>query len=189
MCVFVSRPMKIALFFGKNGDPQNGLLISLGKETHSETKSWKSSRILRLNPSFSFFFLFSPFSPFSFFHFFHFFHFFIFSFFLIFFIFFLFVIFPFFHFFFYLFFVFFLSFFLFFFRHLQLLLLLFGTPLNACVCTLRITRTCKLTANSKHADLETWACATPTINPPRSWDEYDRQHHHADCTASFCNQH
>ena len=25
---------------------QNGLLIFLGKETHSETKSWKSSRIL-----------------------------------------------------------------------------------------------------------------------------------------------
>ena len=35
MCVFVSRPMKIVTFLLKNGDPQNGLLIFLGKETHS----------------------------------------------------------------------------------------------------------------------------------------------------------
>ena len=42
MCVFVSRPMKIATFLGKTITPQNGLLIFLGKETHSETKSWKS---------------------------------------------------------------------------------------------------------------------------------------------------
>ena len=40
-----------------------------------------------------------------------------------------------------------------------LLLLLFGTPLNACACTLRITRACKPAANSTHRDLETWACA------------------------------
>ena len=30
---------------------QNGLLIFLGKETHSETQSWKSSRILRVKPN------------------------------------------------------------------------------------------------------------------------------------------
>ena len=46
MCVFVSRPMKIVTFLRKNADPQNGLLIFLWKETHSETNSWKSSRIL-----------------------------------------------------------------------------------------------------------------------------------------------
>ena len=76
---------------------QNGLLIFLWKETHSETKSWKSSRILtksynnngkpwkssrilRVNPIFSFFFLFSSFFSIfcfsSFFHFFHFYNFF-----------------------------------------------------------------------------------------------------------------
>ena len=38
MCVFVSRPMKLSLFFGKTITPQNGLLIFLWKETHSETK-------------------------------------------------------------------------------------------------------------------------------------------------------
>ena len=98
--------------------PQNGVLIFLGKETHSETKSWKSSRILTkkvttttVNPgnrrgfcvsiqisSFfflfsSFFFIFSFFS--SFFHFFICFQFFLF---LIFFMFFIFFIFSFFHF-------------------------------------------------------------------------------------------
>ena len=46
MCVFVSRPMKIVTFLRKNDYPQNGLLIFLGKETHSEKKSWKSSKIL-----------------------------------------------------------------------------------------------------------------------------------------------
>ena len=46
MCVFVSRPMKIVTFLLKKITPQNGLLIFIGKETHSETKSWKSSRIL-----------------------------------------------------------------------------------------------------------------------------------------------
>ena len=45
MCVFVSRPMKIVTFLRKKVTPQNGLLIFLCKETHSETKSWKSSRI------------------------------------------------------------------------------------------------------------------------------------------------
>ena len=45
MCDFVSRPMKIDTFLRKNDYTQNGLLIFLGKETHSETKSWKSSMI------------------------------------------------------------------------------------------------------------------------------------------------
>ena len=45
MCVFVSRPMKIVTFLRKNVTPQNGLLIFLWKETQSETKSWKSSKI------------------------------------------------------------------------------------------------------------------------------------------------
>ena len=35
----------MSLFFGKTLTPQNGLLILLWKETHSETQSWKSSRI------------------------------------------------------------------------------------------------------------------------------------------------
>ena len=77
--------------------PQNGLLIFLGKETHSETKSWKSSRILtnknyndngkpwkssrilRVNPNFliflSLFNIFLHFSHFFIFHFFILFHF------------------------------------------------------------------------------------------------------------------
>ena len=84
--------------------PQNGLFIFLKKETHSETKSWKSSRILtkksynnnlkpwkslrilRVNPFFHFSFFFHHFSMFfvffsfcSFFSFFSFFHFIIFS--------------------------------------------------------------------------------------------------------------
>ena len=62
MFVFVSRPMNIVTFLRKTITPQNGLLIFLGKETHSEThmeivdnfdeksynnngKPWKSSRI------------------------------------------------------------------------------------------------------------------------------------------------
>ena len=45
MC-FVSRPMKIITFLRKNGDIPNELLIFCWKETHSETKSWKSSKIL-----------------------------------------------------------------------------------------------------------------------------------------------
>ena len=74
---------------------QNGLLIFLGKETHSETKSWKStrifdeksyinngkpwksSRIFRVKPNVLIFFIFHLFSPFFFvflniFHFLHF---------------------------------------------------------------------------------------------------------------------
>ena len=46
MCIFVSRPMKSVTFLRKTVTTQNGLLIFLWKETHSETKSWKSSRIL-----------------------------------------------------------------------------------------------------------------------------------------------
>ena len=86
MCVFVSRPMEIVTFLRKTLTPQNGLLIFLGKETHSETKSWKSSRIfneksynnigkpwkssriLRVKPNFFIFSLFIIFSFSSFFH-------------------------------------------------------------------------------------------------------------------------
>ena len=89
MCIFVSRPMKIVTFLRKNDYSQNGLLIFLGKETHSETKSWKSSRILTnkvttttVNPAnrllFSFFhffiffiFSFCPIFQFSYFFIFH----------------------------------------------------------------------------------------------------------------------
>ena len=46
MCVYVSRPMNIVTFLRKTITTQNGLLIFLWKETHSETKSLKSSRIL-----------------------------------------------------------------------------------------------------------------------------------------------
>ena len=46
MRVFVSRPMKIVTFLRKTLTTKNGLFIFLGKETHSETKSWKSSKIL-----------------------------------------------------------------------------------------------------------------------------------------------
>ena len=46
------------------------------------------------------------------------------------------------------------------------LLLLYGTPLNACVCTLRITRARKLVADSTRADLETWACAHQNSTDP-----------------------
>ena len=99
---------KLSLFLRKTITPQNGLLIFLWKETHSETKSWKSSKILTKKVTtttvnhgnrrgfsvwilcfhFSFFFhhffifLFSFifFHFFSFFHFFNFFHFLSFSF-------------------------------------------------------------------------------------------------------------
>ena len=57
----------------KSDTPQNWLLIFLWKETHSETRSWKSLRILRVSPNF-FIFCFVR-------HFFFFFHCFIFSFF------------------------------------------------------------------------------------------------------------
>ena len=71
--VFVLRPMNIVTFLRKN-DYSQRLLIFLWKETHSETKSWKSSRILRVNPCFfiflSFFiiFLHFPSCSFMFFH-------------------------------------------------------------------------------------------------------------------------
>ena len=46
-CVFLFHVQwKLSLFFGKTITPQNGLLIFLWKDTHSETKSSKSSRIL-----------------------------------------------------------------------------------------------------------------------------------------------
>ena len=45
MCVFVSRPMNIVTFLREDDYTQNGLLIFIGKKTHSETQSWKSSRI------------------------------------------------------------------------------------------------------------------------------------------------
>ena len=96
--------MKIVTFLRKTITSQNGLLIFLWKETHSETKSWKSSRILTKKVTtttvnleivedfacesnffhFLFFHHFSPFFRFfhffifSFFPFFHFFHFFVF---------------------------------------------------------------------------------------------------------------
>ena len=130
----------MSLFFRKTVTTQNGLLIFLGKETHSETnhgnrqgfrrksynnngKPWKSSRILRVNPMFFiflsffffslFFFIFS-FFPFSFFHFFSIFFLF-FQFFFLFFHFFHFFIFSFFSHFFFIYFIFSFSFFHFFF--------------------------------------------------------------------------
>ena len=45
MYVFVSRPLKIVTFLKKTVTPKNNFLIFFQKETHSETKSWKSSRI------------------------------------------------------------------------------------------------------------------------------------------------
>ena len=105
MCVFVSRPMKIVTFLMKNGDTakrvvdfplerytfRNKIMEIVKnfdeKSYNNNGKPWKSSRILRLNPFFFFFFHFSfffhHFSPF-----FIFFIFFIFSFFQFFFIFF-----------------------------------------------------------------------------------------------------
>ena len=84
-CVFVSRPMKIVTFLQKTVRPQNWLLIFFWKETHSETqswkpsristksynnngKSWKSSRILRVKPNFFIFLMFHHFSSFLFSH-------------------------------------------------------------------------------------------------------------------------
>ena len=46
MCVVVARPMNIVTLPRNNGYHPNWLLIFLWKWTHSETKSWKSSRIL-----------------------------------------------------------------------------------------------------------------------------------------------
>ena len=119
MCIFVSRPMNIVTFVWKTVRPQNGLLIFLGKETHSETTSWKSSRILSKKVTtttvnfgnrrgfcvwiqfFSFSFFFHHFSSFFLFFFiFSFFHFYLFSFFhfFLFYHFFIYLIFSFFHF-------------------------------------------------------------------------------------------
>ena len=69
--------MKIVTFLLKKVTTQNGLLIFSRKKTHSETKSKKSSRILRVKPNF-FIFSFQHFSSFFFFPFLHFFVFFIF---------------------------------------------------------------------------------------------------------------
>ena len=90
MC-FVSRPMKIDTFLQENGDLPKRVVDFPRKETHSETKSlkssriwtkksnnnnsgkpWKSSRIFRVKPKlfiFSLFFIFFIFSFLSFFHF------------------------------------------------------------------------------------------------------------------------
>ena len=46
MSVFVSRPMKIVTFPLENGDLPKLVVDFPRKETHSETKSWKSLRIL-----------------------------------------------------------------------------------------------------------------------------------------------
>ena len=69
------------------------------------------------------------------------------------------------------------------------LLLLVGTPLFACVCTLRMTRTCKLAAICTPCRPGDVGLRSPEINLHRSWDEQDCLPNHADCTASFCNQH
>ena len=117
MCAFVSCPMKIVTFLRKNDYPPKRVvdfprerdtfrnkIMEIAedfdeKSYNNNGKPWKSSRILRVNPIFSFFFLFSSFfSIFS--HFFHLFHFFFFfSFFHFFHFFFLSFIFHFFHFF------------------------------------------------------------------------------------------
>ena len=125
MCVFVSRPMKIVTFLRKNDySPKRVVDFPVERDTfqnkiieivedfdeksyNNNGKSWKSSRIFRVNPFFHFSFSFHHFYPFflflfifSFFSFFHFFSFFIFCHFFIFFCFFsFFFIFPFFSFF------------------------------------------------------------------------------------------
>ena len=74
-------------------------------------------------------------------------------------------------------------------QSVRTLLLLFGTPLNACVCTLRITRACKLTANFHPCRPGDVGLRSPEINLTQSWDEQDCPPNHADCIASSCNQH
>ena len=88
MCVFVSRPMKIATFPVKNGDHPKRVVDFLLEKTfrkqnheivedfdeksyNNNGKSWKSSRILRVNPFFHVSFFFHHFLSFSiiFFHF------------------------------------------------------------------------------------------------------------------------
>ena len=85
MCVFVSRPMKIASFLRKNGEtPKRVVDFPMERDTfrnkireivwdfneqsyNNNGKPWKSSRILRVKPNF---FIFSPFIMFR--HFFRF---------------------------------------------------------------------------------------------------------------------
>ena len=87
MCVFVSRPMKIATFLRKNADlPKRVVDFPLERDTfrnktieivedfdeksyNNNGKPWKSSRILRVNPNFVIFSFFPFFDFFSFFHF------------------------------------------------------------------------------------------------------------------------
>ena len=79
MCVFVSRPMKFVTLLLKNGETPKWVVdFHRERDTFRNTimeivenydeksynnngKPWKSSRILRVNPCFSFFFLFSSF--------------------------------------------------------------------------------------------------------------------------------
>ena len=79
MCVFVSRPMNIVTFLLKNDYPPKRVVdFPLERDTfrnkimeivedfdeqsyNNNSKPWKSSRILRVNPIFSFFILFSSF--------------------------------------------------------------------------------------------------------------------------------
>ena len=99
MCVFVSRPMKIVTFLRKNGDlPKRVVNFPRERSTfrnkimeivedfddkshNNNGKPWTSSRILCVNPFFSFFFLFSSFFISFTFSLHHFFHYFFFSFF------------------------------------------------------------------------------------------------------------
>ena len=84
MCIFVSRPMKIVTFLRKNDytpkrvvdfprerDTFRNKIMEIvvdfdEKSYNNNGKPWKSSRILRVNPMFSFSFLFYHFSPFFF---------------------------------------------------------------------------------------------------------------------------
>ena len=93
MCILVSRPMKIVTFLLKNDYPpkrvvdfpwerdtfRNNIMEIVEdfdeKSYNNNGKPWKSSRILRVNPFFSFFFLFSSFFFFFSVFFFFFFHF------------------------------------------------------------------------------------------------------------------
>ena len=69
------------------------------------------------------------------------------------------------------------------------LLLLFGTLLNVCVCTLHKSACAKLTANSTHAGLKTWARAPQKSTYPSPGMNRTDFPHHADCNASSYNQH
>ena len=90
MCIFVSRPMKIATFLRKNDYPPKRVVdFPRERDTfrnkimeivedfdercyNNNGKPWKSSRILRVNPFFHFSFFFHSFTPFFFVFFFHF---------------------------------------------------------------------------------------------------------------------